>query len=287
MEDSADFVAYAFGTAIGMVGLAYASVPMYQALCKKFGWGGTTGRGDERRLRQLLKFQEERGADAKNRRFLIRFECQVTPGMPWYFTPTQEYVVVRPGETALAFFTAYNDSDDPITGVSTYNIMPYAAAPYFQKVQCFCFEEQRLRGREKVDMPVLFYVEPSILEDPALQDCHDLTLAYNFFEVVEEAGPVEWDDDDGPDVDVQALERAKRKQQHPKYKNPDTVPQSFIMRGETEGPPVDGSYIHPDSYKREILDDDDPMVKLIKSKRRTVNLHDMRERQQQSAIKQT
>merc|ERR1712039_284240 len=87
------------------------------------------------------------------------------------------------------------------------------------------------------------------------------------------AGPIEWDDDDGPDVVI----TPPRKKQ--KYNDPDVVPEVFIMRGETEGPPVDGSYIHPDSYKREILDDDDPMVKLIKSKRRTVDIYKIKERQ--------
>merc|ERR1711879_672378 len=95
----------------------------------------------------------------------------------------------RPG-----FFTAYNDSSNAIIGVSTYSVIPFSSAPYFRKVQCFCFEEQRLRGKEKVDMPVLFYLDPAILDDPALKDCYDITLAYTFFEVEEEEGPVEWDE---------------------------------------------------------------------------------------------
>jgi len=241
-----DLAVYTLGTAVLMLGMAYASAPMYQALCKKFGWGGTTGRGNEERLKQLLSFQEERGETERNRRFLIRFETQVTPGMPWYFTPTQEYVVVRPGETALAFFTAYNDADRPITGVSTYSVLPFKAAPYFQKVQCFCFEEQRLRGKEKVDMPVLFYLEPSILEDRSLRDCYDITLAYTFFEVEEEEGEVEWDDDDDyPDDDTS-------------YQ----VPIADIAN--------DPHRIDPESYSRQILEPDDPMVALIKGKKHRI-----------------
>jgi len=246
-SSASDLAVYSLGTAVLMLGMAYASAPMYQALCKKFGWGGTTSRGNEERLKQLLSFQEERGESEKNRRILIRFETQVTPGMPWYFTPTQEYVVVRPGETALAFFTAYNDADRPITGVSTYSVLPFKAAPYFQKVQCFCFEEQRLRGKEKVDMPVLFYLEPSILEDRSLRDCYDITLAYTFFEVEEEEGEVEWDDDDDwPDEENTASQ----------------VPVPMLAD--------DPHRIDPESYSRQILKPDDPMVALIKGKKHRI-----------------
>jgi len=241
-----DLAVYTLGTAVFMLGLAYASAPMYQALCKKFGWGGTSSRGNEERLKQLLQFQEERGDGEKHRRFLIRFETQVTPGMPWYFTPTQEYIVVRPGETALAFFTAYNDAERPITGVSTYSVLPFKAAPYFQKVQCFCFEEQRLRAKEKVDMPVLFYLEPSIFEDKGLKDCYDITLAYTFFEVEEEEGEVEWDDDDDyPDEEIAVM-------------------------NVTESSPIDSHRIDPENYSRQILQPDDPMVALIKGKKHRI-----------------
>jgi len=244
-----DLAVYTLGTAVFMLGMAYASAPMYQALCKKFGWGGTSSRGNEKRLKQLLQFQEERGVSEKNRRFLIRFETQVTPGMPWYFTPTQEYVVVRPGETALAFFTAYNDSERPITGVSTYSVLPFKAAPYFQKVQCFCFEEQRLRAKEKVDMPVLFYLEPSIFEDKSLRDCYDITLAYTFFEVEEEEGEVEWDDDDDyPDEEIAIKEVTEI----------------------SESPLIDPHRIDPENYSRQVLKPDDPVVALIKGKKHRI-----------------
>jgi len=197
-EMNLDMMLWVGGTAVIMMGAAYASVPLYQSLCKKFGWGGTvvTNTREKKDLMRLLSYQQTRNQRAKDRRFLIKFNTQVNPGMQWYFEPTQDYVVVRPGETALAFFTAYNDSPNPITGVSTYNILPYTSAPYFRKVQCFCFEEQRLRGKEKVDMPVLFYLDPEILGDKTLKDCYDINLSYTFFEVEEEQGPVEWDDDD-------------------------------------------------------------------------------------------
>merc|ERR1719433_1513158 len=167
-------------------------------LCvKKFGWGGQVNtKQEELDLNRLLDFQLNRSEKDANRRFVIKFNTQVDAGMPWYFEPTQEYIVCRPGETALAFFTAYNDSPNAITGVSTYTVSPYSVAPYFRKVQCFCFEEQRVRGKEKVDMPVLFYIDPAILDDKVHDDCYDVALSYTFFEVEEEEGEVEWDDDD-------------------------------------------------------------------------------------------
>jgi hypothetical protein len=93
---------------------------------------------------------------------------------------------VVPGETALAFYTAFNPTDKPITGVSTYNISPMRAGLYFNKIQCFCFEEQRLRPHEEVDMPVFFYVDPAFLEDPAMDTVKSITLSYTFFRTGEQ-----------------------------------------------------------------------------------------------------
>jgi len=101
--------------------------------------------------------------------------------MPWSFTPQQKFVKVVPGETALAFYTAHNPTDRPITGVSTYNVNPARAGLYFHKIQCFCFEEQRLKPHEEIDMPVFFYVDPSILADPAMAGVRTISLAYTFF----------------------------------------------------------------------------------------------------------
>ena len=95
----------------------------------------------------------------------ISFNADVADGMPWRFTPTQKNVKVRPGETTLAFFTAKNKSSSPVTGVATYNVQPNKAGSYFNKVQCFCFEEQRLRAGEEVDMPVFFYLDPEFASD--------------------------------------------------------------------------------------------------------------------------
>mmetsp|Transcript_1765 Transcript_1765/g.5121 ORF Transcript_1765/g.5121 Transcript_1765/m.5121 type:complete len:126 (-) Transcript_1765:343-720(-) len=105
--------------------------------------------------------------------------------MPWRFRPTQRYVEIKPGESALAFYTAENTSKQAITGVSTYNVTPQAAGVYFNKIQCFCFEEQKLRPGEKIDMPVFFYIDPEFATDSRLKGVDNLTLSYTFFMVEE------------------------------------------------------------------------------------------------------
>ncbi len=114
-----------------------------------------------------------------------------TPSHPLPFSTTRipSFSFLRqvvPGETALAFYTAYNPTDKPITGVSTYNITPMRAGLYFNKIQCFCFEEQRLRPHEEVDMPVFFYVDPAFLDDPAMDTVKSITLSYTFFRTGEQ-----------------------------------------------------------------------------------------------------
>ena len=111
----------------------------------------------------------------------IHFDTSTSDILPWTFTPTQPYVKVVPGETALCFFTATNHSKYPITGVATYNVHPPKAGLYFNKIQCFCFEEQRLLPGETVDMPVFFYVDPDFMEDGNLDRCNHITLSYTFF----------------------------------------------------------------------------------------------------------
>ena len=98
----------------------------------------------------------------------------------WSFQPSQQFLTVKPGETALAFYTASNVSDESVIGMSTYNIVPEYAAPYFNKIQCFCFEEQRLEPGETVDMPVFFYLDPEMLADPMLKNLKEIILSYTF-----------------------------------------------------------------------------------------------------------
>jgi len=111
----------------------------------------------------------------------IHFTTNTSDVLPWTFVPTQRFVKVVPGETALCFFTATNNSNKPITGVATYNVQPPKAGLYFNKVQCFCFEEQRLLPGETVDMPVFFYIDPEFMDDPYMDRVHSITLSYTFF----------------------------------------------------------------------------------------------------------
>jgi cytochrome c oxidase assembly protein subunit 11 len=173
---------YLFAMTIGMVGLTYASVPLYRMFCQATGFGGTTRRKTvEEKLAAQANAPPAVTAAAKSRAVVISFNADVAEGLPWRFTPTQKSVVVRPGETTLAFFTAKNESARDVTGVATYNVQPNKAGSHFNKVQCFCFEEQRLRAGEEVDMPVFFYLDPEFATDAAMADVNDVTLSYTFF----------------------------------------------------------------------------------------------------------
>ena len=116
----------------------------------------------------------------------VTFDSNVSSSTPFKFKPITTNVKVVAGETALAFFSCKNLSDKPVTGVATYNVYPPKAGLYFNKVQCFCFEEQRLGGREEIDMPVFFYIDPEIVDDPAMQNVQNITLSYTFFKTGQE-----------------------------------------------------------------------------------------------------
>ena len=139
----------------------------------------------------------------------VTFDGQVSSSLPWDFVPTQRDVRLVPGESVLAFYTAKNNSDHAITGVATYNVQPPKAGYYFIKVQCFCFDEQRLEAGEEVDMPVLFYIDPAFLDDPHLKRVSNITLYYNFFKTGDDYEDAELsahllaegDDDDDDDED--------------------------------------------------------------------------------------
>jgi len=149
-------------------------------ICQTTGWGG-----------QPIKSPNHGGTvddpssrltpvtDAK--RIRITFNGSVSDVLPWKFTPQQREVRVLPGETALAFYTATNNSKDDIIGVATYSVTPGQVAPYFSKIQCFCFEEQRLNAGETVDMPVFFYIDPDFVTDPSMKGIEQVTLSYTFF----------------------------------------------------------------------------------------------------------
>jgi cytochrome c oxidase assembly protein subunit 11 len=172
----------------GMVGLTYASVPLYRLFCQATGYGGTVqeGAGVEAKLRARAAARDAGlEAAAAAREVTVHFNADVADGLAWRFAPAQRALRVRPGQSALAFYTAHNTSDVPVTGVSTYNVAPAAAGAHFNKVQCFCFEEQRLRAGERVEMPIFFYLDPEYATDPRLAGVNHLTLSYTFFKVAE------------------------------------------------------------------------------------------------------
>uniref|UniRef100_A0A8C5T1D3 Cytochrome c oxidase assembly protein COX11, mitochondrial n=1 Tax=Laticauda laticaudata TaxID=8630 RepID=A0A8C5T1D3_LATLA len=118
----------------------------------------------------------------KDRIIKVTFNSDVHSSLQWNFKPQQTEVYVVPGETALAFYKAKNPTDRPIIGISTYNVLPPEAGQYFNKIQCFCFEEQRLNPHEEVDMPVFFFIDPEFVEDPKMERVNLITLSYTFFE---------------------------------------------------------------------------------------------------------
>ncbi|XP_028406686.1 cytochrome c oxidase assembly protein COX11, mitochondrial-like [Dendronephthya gigantea] len=169
---------YTIALVIVVLGASYAAVPLYRIFCQASGLGGTVQQSD---AGEKIKNMTTR----KERLLTVRFNADKSATMQWSFKPQQPEVKVYPGETALAFYTAKNPTDVPITGISTYNVIPFEAGQYFNKIQCFCFEEQRLNPHEQVDMPVFFYIDPEFLDDPALYKVDTITLSYTFFQAKE------------------------------------------------------------------------------------------------------
>uniref|UniRef100_A0A2P2I2B1 Cytochrome c oxidase assembly protein COX11, mitochondrial n=1 Tax=Hirondellea gigas TaxID=1518452 RepID=A0A2P2I2B1_9CRUS len=132
--------------------------------------------------------QKEAGEKVANmtpineRKITINFNADTAAAMTWSFRPQQTKIDLVPGETALAFYTAKNPTDRQVIGVSTYNVIPFEAGQYFNKIQCFCFDEQMLNPKEEVHMPVMFYIDPEFADDPAMDNVKDITLSYTFFE---------------------------------------------------------------------------------------------------------
>jgi cytochrome c oxidase assembly protein subunit 11 len=170
------------GLVVGMVGLSFASVPLYRLFCEVTGYGGTPKTAGV-----------TASADVVDEVVTVRFDSNVNSGLPWRFRPEQREVTVNLGAEQLIHYEAVNLSDRPVTGTATFSVIPYKAAQYFAKIQCFCFTEQRLEPGEAVSMPVIFYVDPAMLEDRDARDVRVITLSYTFFPV---HGPV-----DGPSGD--------------------------------------------------------------------------------------
>eukprot|EP00047_Mylnosiga_fluctuans_P001001 m.208613 g.208613 ORF g.208613 m.208613 type:complete len:212 (+) comp10132_c1_seq11:408-1043(+) len=173
-QGSASTLMYIASAVVFFLGASYAAVPLYRLFCQATGFGGTTSKAeDAQKIRDMVPVPD--------RRVRIKFIASTSKTMTWKFFPQQKEITVVPGETALAFFTAQNPTDEAITGISTYNVLPYEAGQYFNKIQCFCFEEQRLNPHEEVDMPVFFYLDPEFAEDPQLEKVEEVTLSYTFF----------------------------------------------------------------------------------------------------------
>jgi cytochrome c oxidase assembly protein subunit 11 len=160
--------------AVGMVGMAYAAVPIYDLFCRVTGYGGTT---------QIAQYDSSAILD---REVTVRFSATNARGFPWEFEPLQNQMTVRVGETALAFYRATNTTDQPVTGIASYNVSPFKMGPYFSKLECFCFNEQTLQPGQSMDMPVIFFVDPLMDEEERLDDITTLTLSYTFWQAGDE-----------------------------------------------------------------------------------------------------
>jgi cytochrome c oxidase assembly protein subunit 11 len=154
---------------LGMTGMAFAAVPLYDAFCKVTGYGGTT--------------QEAQAAPAQilDQRIEIRFDANHSPDLPVEFAPKQRSETLRIGETGLAFYRVRNTSNEPVVARATYNVTPHVAGQYFAKLECFCFTDRVIGPGQEADLPVVFFVDPEIASDPNTADITTLTLSYTFF----------------------------------------------------------------------------------------------------------
>lgn len=162
--------------ALAMLGLGFAAVPLYRLFCQVTGFGGTTMRASE----SDAAIAERLGRSAGAGSISIRFDASIDRGMPWRFAPAQPTQSVAIGQRAMAFYTARNLSDRPVTGRASFNVEPEQAGRYFNKIQCFCFTQQTLKPGEEVRMPVLYYVDPKALDDPEMKGVEQITLSYTF-----------------------------------------------------------------------------------------------------------
>jgi cytochrome c oxidase assembly protein subunit 11 len=165
-------------TALGAVGLvalmgslSFAAVPFYDWFCRVTGFAGTTSVGSGE------------GVEVRDETVVVRFDASLDRGMPWSFEPVETSMTVRLGESNLAFYEATNPTDRPVAGRASFNVVPDAAGGYFTKIDCFCFTEQVIGPGETVQMPVSFYVDPAILDDPEGRHVREITLGYTFYEI--------------------------------------------------------------------------------------------------------
>ncbi len=163
------------GTVFGMLGLAYASVPLYQLFCQVTGYGGTT------------KVAAAAPGNVGDIEIAVTFNADTARDLAWRFEPLQGRITVRAGESALAFYRADNLGEAPIVGSATFNVTPQVAGAYFNKIDCFCFEEQYLEPGASAELPVQFFVDPAIADDPDTAGIRTITLSYTFYDAGPEA----------------------------------------------------------------------------------------------------
>ncbi|MCF6275351.1 MAG: cytochrome c oxidase assembly protein [Robiginitomaculum sp.] len=156
--------------ALAMLGLGFASKPLYDAFCRVTGYGGTT------------RVAEQMSEIIVDREIKVRFDSNVASNLGWTFKPDEIAMTVKLGQNALAYYSATNDTQYPIVGTASYNVSPIKAAPYFSKLECFCFTEQTLKPGESVEMPVSFFVDPEVVNDKNLKQITTITLSYTFYE---------------------------------------------------------------------------------------------------------
>jgi cytochrome c oxidase assembly protein subunit 11 len=156
--------------ALAMLALAFASVPLYRMFCELTGFDGTPLRA-------------ERAPGAVAGQVGVRFDANISPELPWKFEPVERTVRIQPGARTQILYRARNLTARTTTGTASFNVTPAIAAPYFSKIECFCFTEQMLKGGQSVDMPVVFFVDPKIREDEDTKDIDEITLSYTFYPV--------------------------------------------------------------------------------------------------------
>lgn len=170
-------VTLAVACAVGffaMVGAAYAAVPLYKAFCQLTGFDGTVRKAEAAPDKIL------------DRKLTIRFDANVR-NLPWDFAPEQVSQELKIGETGLAFYKVTNNGKTPLTGRASYNVLPESAGPYFQKLECFCFNDQTIQPGQTVEFPVVYFVDPKFAQDFDAKGAHEVTLSYTFYPSTEEA----------------------------------------------------------------------------------------------------
>ena len=170
LDGNSKVAALLVGVVVTMGALAWAAVPFYSWFCRVTGYAGTTNASTEASDKVLDEY------------VTVWFDANTAPDMPWQFKPKQRSIKLKIGESGMAFYEAYNPTDETVAGTASYNVAPDLAGYYFTKIQCFCFTEQVLKPHERVEMPVVFYVDPEIVDDPDAGRIRNITLSYTFYE---------------------------------------------------------------------------------------------------------